>query len=181
MSLITLRHCSIRLLASLHEQRSPQWIGARKSTIPQVRYSHFPFSLSSSGYSLKNLSTPLSMRASRAVKLMFIFMRQSPSIPFVPGELVAPYPMTSWLSLSKTCIPIEWNGEYFAPAPLITEDPVWSTAFHSWQKSDAVKLSSRMSASIVRSIWSRLCSRDRSMSLTTGVLGNPRYLAHQSR
>ena len=121
------------------------------------------------------------MRASRAVKLMLIFMRQSFSTPSDSGELVDPYPTTSWLSLLKTYIPIEWNGEYFAPAPSTTEDPVWSTAFRSWQKSDAVKLSSRMSAFIVRSIWSRLCLRDLSMSSTTGVLGNPRYLVHQFR
>lgn len=82
------------------------------------------------------------MRASRAVKLRVILMRQSPSTPFGSDELVTPYPMTSWLSSSKTCMPIEWNGEYFAPAPSTTEDPVWSTAFCSWQKSDAVELSS---------------------------------------
>lgn len=121
------------------------------------------------------------MRASKAVKLRVIFVRQSFSTPSGYGELVEPYPMTSWLSLSKTCMPIEWNGEYFAPAPSATEDPIWSTAFRSWQKSDAVKLSARMSAFIVRSIWSRLCLRDLSMSSTTGVPGNPRYLVHQFR
>ena len=120
-----------------------QRVGARKSTIPQVRQSHFPFSLSSSGCSFKKLATPFSMSARRAVKLRVIFMRQSFSTRSGSGELVDPYPITSLLSLSRTCMPIEWNGEYFAPAPSTTEDPVWSTAFRSWQKSDAVKLSSR--------------------------------------